>query len=796
LALNPVSASDGRAADNRGLREEIGVNIRRGTVSCCVLWGGLGAGGAGMLSGSAAFGQCTSFSVTQSSGVAIDPGTTDTGNHCDDCTTGVALPFPVTMYGATFTSARVSSNGNLQFTTDNGEYNNNCLPQVQTIGVAICPHWDDLLTDAAGDGVFTSVRGVAPNRVFNIEWRARYYSGGGDANFELRLFEDGTHFEIVFAGLSEGGASATVGVQDTVNPPTQFSCNTAGLISAGTQLTFTCYNGPTGAGAAFPDPVYACGDEGVTLLTVGVIPGTNPPSTGITVNADLSSIGGPVSLAFYNDGTNGDEFAGDTIWSYRYLVPPIVPPGNKSIPFTIGDEQGRSTSGAFGLLVNPCASTGPDVYVLSLTDANYYGSLGNISAYSIGTECCNRGDLPVTWIQGGTQHPLIAQNMYRLKDGRFEQLGQSFLKNAFQSLNSPCMNCVQPPMGGAQLGAGCSDVYGAGYNGGQGNLSPRSQCNATTGEYSWPPPPEPGNVIGQRLQVFTADIDPAQNAGAMYFGEGQFVTADDAQWTHDGAPGRNGLNNAAYQQLMFTSTTEPPTVVGPAHPMSPAIQAWKDVDSGVSIATAEYLDTSMPGPGIIARFWVAGKATDNGNGTWHYEYAVQNLNADRAGGAFSVPIGPGVVVSNIGFHGVFAHSGEPYPNTATNPDNWPGSVADNAVRWTTPEAYMPPNGDNANALRWGTMYNFRFDCNAPPSTGTATIGLFKPGAVMAVDAASILVPGAAACPADFNGDGTVTSQDFFDFLQAFFASNADFNRDGVTNSQDFFDFLAAFFEIC
>jgi len=57
---------------------------------------------------------------------------------------------------------------------------------------------------------------------------------------------------------------------------------------------------------------------------------------------------------------------------------------------------------------------------------------------------------------------------------------------------------------------------------------------------------------------------------------------------------------------------------------------------------------------------------------------------------------------------------------------------------------------------------------------------------------------AAPCPADFNADGAVNSQDFFDFLNQFFAlsMNSDFNRDGAVNSQDFFDFLNAFFAGC
>ena len=129
------------------------------------------------------------YTFTTMTGQTIVPGTVNIGNSGDDVTTNITLPFSFSYYGTPFASANVSSNGNLQFTSNNAAFGNVCPLPAAILTDPIMPLWDDLRTDNAGGGIFTSVTGVTPNRIFNIEWRAIYFGTTTTANFEIRLYE-------------------------------------------------------------------------------------------------------------------------------------------------------------------------------------------------------------------------------------------------------------------------------------------------------------------------------------------------------------------------------------------------------------------------------------------------------------------------------------------------------------------------------------------------------------------------------------------------------------------------------
>ncbi len=112
---------------------------------------------------------------------------------------------------------------------------------------------------------------------------------------------------------------------------------------------------PIGVGNVLPDPAFP-GD--VVQMTVTVTPGLRPISTGIAVVCDLSAIGGSSTAAFYDDGTNGDEFAADNVFSLNATIPMDFAGSLYTIGFNISDAQGRSGAGTFtGAVTTPAQWT-------------------------------------------------------------------------------------------------------------------------------------------------------------------------------------------------------------------------------------------------------------------------------------------------------------------------------------------------------------------------------------------------------------------------------------------------------
>ena len=127
----------------------------------------------------------------------------------------------------------------------------------------------------------------------------------------------------------------------------------------------------------------------------------------------------------------------------------------------------------------PLTTNGPDVICGDLSDSTNYLVSGTMDAMVMGTTSCNVGNANLNWISGTVNHPLMGGQLYKYKvvagSGRFESLGQSWVKHAFFAFqeNLCCATCIATD--GSTLGVGCSDPYDFGLNGSQTSLGPKFQ---------------------------------------------------------------------------------------------------------------------------------------------------------------------------------------------------------------------------------------------------------------------------------------------------------------------------------
>jgi hypothetical protein len=379
----------------------------------------------------------------------------------------------------------------------------------------------------------------------------------------------------------------------------------------------------------------------------------------------------------------------------------------------------------------------PDLVVTDLRALAQRIRVGGEIACTLESKACNLGGEALDWFPNPhTNHPFFVFNVYRLRQDRFEQIGQSWVKHAFSVTQEDGCGVVCLPTATVdnQLGVGCQDIYSVGANFGQEHFGPRHEVNPWTGQYTFEgshldvTAGEAHGPLDHRLRLRDRDLDYAD---ARCYIELFVVSAQDADpmnsigWEQVGYSGEPG-GTWSFETELFRAT------------VGPALDAWEG-------ATRTVIPEKLVHDG---RCILAAKVTSKDDSTWHYEYALYNHDMDRGVSSFTIPVVASTTLSSVGFHAVLSH-GEGYSN-----DSWEWQRDDRSITWSTAD----------NPLRWGTLYNFRFDADVGPTeSSVAILGLFKPGKPTELSGPTVGPTTGAEYPmfkrGDANGDGRVDLAD-------------------------------------
>ncbi len=166
-----------------------------------------------------------------------------------------------------------------------------------------------------------------------------------------------------------GTAFSSNNLAPTLTNATALFRNGAGTIDTGNNaqnwnVGFPCprntasalYGGLLGTG--YSSPLFPKPGQTTRLTLTPALASTGVLSPGTSVTADLTLIGGAAAQSFFDDGTNGDEIAGDGIFSYLATVGAVAA-GSYALPVTFTD--GSNSGGSFvPVVVTPAATPNND----------------------------------------------------------------------------------------------------------------------------------------------------------------------------------------------------------------------------------------------------------------------------------------------------------------------------------------------------------------------------------------------------------------------------------------------------
>jgi len=363
--------------------------------------------------------------------------------------------------------------------------------------------------------------------------------------------------------------------------------------------------------------------------------------------------------------------------------------------------------------------------VLDLTAIDREGAYPDgRAAFAMTTICCNVGTIRIPWHAAmDPRHPFIAQNLYRIADGRFEQIGLSWLKHSYFAADDDyCGPCTDTDFD--LLDLGCSDTYSFFNNSDRTWLGPRGEVDPLTGV--WDPCGSHFDIgdgsdpdclrshssaghgpLDHRLRVFDSDLD---GSDARYLFEGTYYVADDV----------DVYNNTGHREAVFRwddgGNTWDAGTVG-RYVNQPAVLGW---DAQHHFATPRDEGDVIVSTNVI----------DRGDGRFEYVHVVTNVNLARGIGAFSIPMPEAVTITDVRFHAPLEDE------EAFSSDAWRASLADRRLTWSTDPHDIDPL---ANTIRFGTSYTFSYIADRPPHPVRSTLEIHRPGDVASLSA-PVLVP--------------------------------------------------------
>ncbi|WP_406374688.1 S8 family serine peptidase [Streptomyces sp. NBC_00647] len=160
----------------------------------------------------------------------------------DEDSASVALPFAVSLYGVSYSSASVTTDGLVDFLSSRvGDYSNTALPTTGANSVKgiIAPLWDDLTLDKKSS-VQTATTGTTGSRRFAVVWNNAAYANGtsGRSSFEVVFDEATGSVTVQYQSVADKGAGATVGIANQSGTDAlQYSYNQS-VIADGTAVRF------------------------------------------------------------------------------------------------------------------------------------------------------------------------------------------------------------------------------------------------------------------------------------------------------------------------------------------------------------------------------------------------------------------------------------------------------------------------------------------------------------------------------------------------------------------------------